>query len=172
MKNKVKTIEDVFINHLQQLFYTETMIKNELSQALQPCCPRLREEILEYTESSDNKLLKLERIFNYLMREPSSKKTLAVADLIEETSESLDPATPSHIGDIVLINTLRSINACKIAYYKTAYLYAVELELDTPADLLHQILKWEVECSKTLAKLAVEHFNNLSMHELSNIARH
>jgi ferritin-like metal-binding protein YciE len=51
------------------------------------------------------------------------------------------------------------MNAYKIAYYRSAYLIAVELELDTATDLLQQVLEWEIETSRDLALLAIEEFN-------------
>jgi ferritin-like metal-binding protein YciE len=166
MKNKIQTIEDAFVFQLQQLIYTESKIKEGLFQIPGTTSPRLKDEIREYGESSYSKLLKLERIFNYLMREPNGRKNLLVSQILQETTEALDLTSASPIKDIIIVNAFKSINACKVSCYKSAYIYSVELELDTPSDLLQQILEWEVNSGKALARIAIEEFNNLQLPEM------
>jgi ferritin-like metal-binding protein YciE len=72
----------------------------------------------------------------------------------------LSATTSPHLRDILAIGCLQNINAYKIAGYRSAYMFAVEMELDTPTDLLQQILEWEIDSSKTLSALAIEEFNN------------
>ena len=161
MKTKINSLNDALAFLLQELYYTETKLKEEFP----PCCSeitsrKIRSEIENYTGSADNKMLKLERVFNYLMKEPISRKNDVVNALLNETHQVLSATTSTHLRDILSIGCLQNINAYKIAGYRSAYMFAVEMELDTATDLLQQILEWEIDSSKSLSALAIEEFNN------------
>lgn len=161
MKTKINSLNDALAFLLQGLYFTETRLKEEFPS----CCSeitsgKIRSEIERYTGTADSKMLKLERVFNYLMTEPLTRKNDAIKDLMNETHQILSATTSPHLRDILAIGCLQNINAYKIAGYRSAYMFAVEMELDTPADLLQQILEWEIDSSKTFSALAIEEFNN------------
>jgi len=45
---------------------------------------------------------------------------------------------------------------------------AVELQMDTPADLIQQILEWELNTCKSLGGLSIREFNNIEDLTISN----
>jgi hypothetical protein len=81
--------------------------------------------------------------------------------MIDETQHLLTYATSPHLRDILMIGCIKNINAYKTAIYQMSYLIAVELEMDTPADLIQQILEWELSTCKSLAGLSIREFNNI-----------
>ena len=155
MKRNVTTLQQALVFLLQGLVYTE----NKLKQDLQPGCLALvslpiAEEMNNYSNASVNKLLKLHRVFNYLLCEPTPRKNEIVDSILIETNIMIDSAKTSFVRDIVAIGHLQQINAFKMAAYRTAYMLACELELDVAADLLQQILEWENEVNHRLQALA------------------
>jgi ferritin-like metal-binding protein YciE len=163
MKTKLCSIQDAFALQLQELLYIEKRIPAEFNT-----CRRhlnstgLRSEIEKYIANSENIILKLERIFNHLMQEPVIRKNEVIDAMMDEMHRLLAHATAPHLKDILMISCIQNINAYKIASYKTAYMFAVELQLDTASDLLQQILGWELATRETLADLTVEEFNKAS----------
>jgi ferritin-like metal-binding protein YciE len=120
-------------------------------------------EIQNYVESAEDKILKLERVFNYLMKEPLSRPNAAIIELVEETHQMLASNGSPHLRDILTIGCVQNINAYKIATYRSAYMFAVELELDTATDMLQQVLEWEMDANKALSALAIEEFNQTQL---------
>jgi ferritin-like metal-binding protein YciE len=162
MKTKINSLNDALAFLLQGLYFTEMKLKEEFPVCFREIASRkIRSEINSYTGNADNKLLKLERIFNYLMKEPLTRKNEVINQLMTETQYMLASTTSSHLKDVLSIGCIQNINAYKIATYRSAYMIAVELELDTPTDLLQQILEWETETSKILLKLAIDEFNKV-----------
>lgn len=160
MKTKINSLNDALAFLLQGLYFTETKLKEEFPS----CCGKItstkvKREIEKYVESADDKMLKLERVFNYLMKEPLTRQNAAVTELMDETHQMLASNSPTHLRDILTIGCVQNINAYKIANYRSAYMFAVEMELDTATDMLQQILEWEMETSKVLSALAIEEFN-------------
>jgi ferritin-like metal-binding protein YciE len=160
MKDRVGNIEEAFAFQLQRLYYTEYKIKD----ALQHCCAHvfskaLRKHVVDYLDETDSKILKLERIFNYILKEPVPLKNETINHLLEETNEVLSLTQSASLKDLLVINVLKDLTAYKISNYRNVYIYSVELELDTPTDLLQQVLEWELDTSKALSGLMLREFN-------------
>lgn len=161
MKTKINSLDDALTYLMQGLYYTE----ERLIQDIDSCCSNInshavKREIEKYKSSSQNKLLKLERIFNYLMKEPLSRKNEVTIKLLEETRNMLAASAGSNLRDQLAIACIQNINAYKVTTYRTAYMYAIELDLDNVADIIQQIIEWETADSKVLNDLAIECFNN------------
>src|SRR5690349_20306330 len=112
MKTEINSLTDALGFLLQGLYFTETKLKDEFPS----CCakitsPRIKAETSDYTASADNKMLKLERVFNYLMKDPLPRKNHAINDLIAETHEMLASISSTHLKDILTIGCIQNINA-------------------------------------------------------------
>lgn len=163
MKRTINTLQEALVDQLQGLFYAETKVKDEFQICKQQISsPELKAEIQMYVGDADYKLQKLDRIFNYLMKEPAPRKNGVIIKMIDETHRLLNYTSSPHLRDVLMVGCIQNVNAYKIASYKTAYLFAVELELDTAADLVQQILEWELATSKTLARLSIHEFNKVN----------
>jgi ferritin-like metal-binding protein YciE len=170
MKTKIQTIEDAFVFYLQQLIFGESRIREGLfTNSFSITSAKVKHEIKEYEDSSYSKLLKLERVFNYLMREPFGTRNQFINQILLETTEALAFANKPQVKDILVITAFKNINAWKVSNYKNAYIFSVELELDTPSDLLQEILEWELGTGKILSRLAIEEFNNMALPELKGL---
>ena len=160
MKTKINSINDALAFMLQGLYFTETRVKEAFpSYCNAVSSPEIKVEISSYMTSCNDKLLKIERIFNYLLTERVSRTNDVINELIIETHQMLASTTSSHLRDVLTIGSVQNINAYKISGYRSAYMFAVALELDTVTDLLQQILEWEIETSKVLYELSIVEFN-------------
>lgn len=157
---KLKTLEDALKYQLQGLYFTEKKVQEEFAE----CRPLItsgdiRTELTKYIESADSKLLKLERIFNYVLENDLERKNEVISQMLDETHNLVTLASSAQLRDILMITCAQTINAYKTASYRTAYLLAMELELDTAADLLHEIIGWELQTGEMLSTLVIEEFN-------------
>jgi len=159
MKTSIHSTHDAIAILLQGLYYTEITLRDTLPGCFSAIASTpIRDEFKKYSESAANKLLKVERVFNYLMTEPLSRKNESIHQLVIEMHYVLKGTTSAHLRDILGIGYIQNINTYKVSSYRSAYLFAVELELDTVTDLLQQVLEWEVEASKGLSQLAFDEF--------------
>lgn len=160
MKTKINTIQDALAYQIKGLLFAEIKVRTEFKACKrQITSAEVKSEVEKYINSTENKLLKLERMFNYLMQEPTSRKNAVILKLLEETQHMLANTPSAHLKDILMVACIQNVNVYKIASYRTAYLFAVELELDAVADLVQQILDWETETGKNLASLSIHEFN-------------
>lgn len=159
MKNVIVKLEDILSLELQCLNDGEKILKEEIKTILPFTeSETLKSILMKYAESSDHKRLKLERMFSYLMEEPSSKANTVMSKLLEETLLRARHSLTEKIKNLALISGFQLINHYKIAAYKTALMYSLELELDTVADLLHQIIEWERKTERELTELSNKTF--------------
>ncbi len=164
MKKTIHTIQDALAFQIQGLI----SIEKEIDHAIQSCSEyagsvKVKTVLREYATCAFDKILKLERIFNYLMEEPVFRKNEIFHKHMDETHLLLSCTATAHLKDIMLITCMQSINAQKISSYKRAYLFAAELEMDTASELLQQILEWELETEKVFSVLAIEEFNKIQL---------
>jgi len=116
----------------------------------------LQNEIEKYIEQSSNKIIKLERIFNYLMEEPGGNSNNIVASMLEEIETNVKKASLPRLRDLMLTSSFLAMNQYKLGIYSCAEVISLELEVETVSDLLMEIVNWEKETSKCLSKLTME----------------
>ncbi|MBT1686455.1 DUF892 family protein [Dawidia soli] len=163
MDKTIKTLQDALTYQVQGLLYAEQKIR----EAFQSCNHHLESEdvkhaLEDYADNAGNVSIKLDRIFNYLLIEPIARKNEVILKMIEETQFLLTYAARPHLKDILMVGCMKNINAYKTVNLRNCYLMAVELELDTVADLLQQMLEWELATGKRLAALSIHEFNKLN----------
>jgi len=168
MKKAITKLEDALALELQSLYDGEMSLKEKIEEANRDTdCIELKEILKKYAESSDHKRLKLDRMFSYLMVEPSSQGSTIIGKLLDETVQRAKHTLSDKIKTPILISGFQQVNHFKIASYKTALQYALEVDLDTVADLLQQVIEWERKTEKALADLCVKEFNKCSVADPS-----
>lgn len=156
---KVVRLEDALVLELNDLYQTEKKLQEAIPICLtQATSTSLQSEMQKYWASSSDKLLKMERVFSYLMTEPSGKKNMVINSLLSKTHQMFELSTGT-LRDVLLVSCLRTICYYKIAGYETATALAEELGLETPCLLLDQALSWEKETDKALSKIAMQEVN-------------
>ena len=157
---KIIDLNGALAYQANQLFKAEKQLRDGLATCLaHVSSDRLSDEISKYVQSIDDKALKLERVFNYLLEEPSSKLNKVVGAMIEETHHVLELASSDAIRDAILISCLRSMISYKTAGYRNARIFALELELEVVSGILEDIIEWEQAADAGLTNLAVNEVN-------------
>ena len=162
MRTTIHSIQEALASQLQGLNYIELKVSNELKHCLAHITSdKVKNEINKYVCEGESKLQRLERIFDYLMVEPPTRRNEVVTKMLSETYQMLTYKSSPHLKDMLIVRCLQNINAYKISGYRTAYLFAVEIELDSVTDLLQPILESELETETILTTLAIEEFNEM-----------
>jgi len=125
----------------------------------------LKEEIIKYAEISDLKVIKLERVFNYMLAEPGGRKCRVAEELINDTHKMIKNTQSENVRDALLIACIQNMVHYKIAGYGTAVAFARKLDLDTGIEILEEILKWEKSADLSLTKIALGEVNDKAVKE-------
>jgi len=160
MKQELNSLQDAARYQLQRLYGIETRMREEFEVcATNVTSQEVQKEIRKYNEIVDSKLLKLERALSYLSEVPKVRDIRLISDLIAETHYLMDRTSSHYLRNILMISCLQNINSLKTSAYRAAYLFLVELELDTAADSIQEILNWELKTQDTLKDLLITEFN-------------
>jgi ferritin-like metal-binding protein YciE len=163
MKIQLSNLTDTLCYEIEGLYYAE----EKLSEAIASCYSEassmeLHRLLVNYERESEHRMLRMQRVFNYLMKEPTHRKDTVVNAMIQKTQMLMNSMMTAHMKDIISINCMEVINCYKITSYKIAYQLATELQLDTVCDLLQQSLEEELDVKRHLSLLSITEFNKLA----------
>ena len=156
-KKYLTTLNDVLAYQLSGMYDAELRLRVEVPS----CCSctsfiHLQNEIEKYIEQSSNKITKLERIFNYLMEEPTGHHNSIIEKMLEDINSVIRHASSPRLRDVMVTSSLLAINHYKLGVYSCCQLMAHELEVETVSDLLAEIVNWEKETNRSLSRIALE----------------
>lgn len=150
-----KTIHDLFIEELQDIYSAEQQIVKALpglvAAAFSPFLKRAFETHLKETKGQ---VVRLEKIFRLLGTPKKAKFCKGAKGLIEECVEVVHDFKKSPVRDAALISKAQRIEHYEISAYGTLRTLAEELDYDVVADLFDENLTEEANADKLLTKLA------------------
>lgn len=163
MKTELNSLQDAARYQLQGLYAMEMKMKQEFDA----CCAMIssasvQSEVKKYQELANSKLLKLERALSYLCVTPKEKESPIIKDMVAETHYLMDCTSSPHLRNVLMISCFQNINALKASAYRVAYMFLLVLELETAADLMQQVLDWELETQTALKAISITEFNKFN----------
>lgn len=159
MKKSLQNLRDALTCLSNQFYQTETKLQETIAGCLDHISsPLLRQEIEKYGESSNDKITKLERTFNYLMQEPEPQCDEAMEKMLENVFQVITH-TSDTLRDAMIVNSFQQICHHKIAGFGTARAMALEMELEVVGDLFTDMLLWEKEADRALTCIALSETN-------------
>ncbi|MDN3690250.1 ferritin-like domain-containing protein [Cyclobacterium jeungdonense] len=160
MKKALSNLQEALGYQLKNLYDAEKKIQKALPECSEKATsPRLQKELKNYLESTFDKINKLERVFNYLMDSPTGRENLIMDKMLEDTHHILKISSSDELRDVLITSCLQNIIHYKIAGYGSAHAMAMELDLRTVTDLLHEVLMWEKQSDQVLTSIAVKELN-------------
>lgn len=154
---ELTSVNEFLAFHLEGMYDGEKKLQHQLPTISQGVRHKeLKEEIDKYVARAAEKRSKLKRVFSYLLVPPFKRKNKVIDSLFKEAHEALQHASGDTVHDAVITACVQSINHYNIANYSTALAFAVELNLEVVADLLHEILEWEKKTDIIMRKIVFE----------------
>jgi len=152
---KIKTMEELFVDELNDLYDAEKQIIKALPKMAKAASSEdLREAFQEHLDVTKRQVERLETIFSKLDDKPSGKKCAGMQGLIEEGQELISEGDESPVLDAGLIAAAQKVEHYEIAGYGTARTHAELLGNREAARLLEQTLQEEKRTDEKLTELA------------------
>lgn len=154
---QLTTLNDILAYQLRGMYDAEQKLGTEVP----PCCScanfiHLQKEIKKYIEQASYKIIKLERIFNYLMAEPTGHHNPIIDKMLKDINSIAASVESPRLRDVMVTSSLLAINHYKMGVYSCCQLIALEMEVETVSDLLAEIVNWERETNRALSRIALE----------------
>jgi ferritin-like metal-binding protein YciE len=160
MAAKEKTLNDLFLMSLKDMYYAEKQILRALPKMAKAAeSEELREAFLTHRDETQGQIERLEQVFEMLGKKASGKTCEAMQGIIAEGQEVMDDFADSEALDAGLVAAAQSVEHYEISRYGTLKTWARELGMDDAVDLLDEILEEEKKTDQLLTELAEARVN-------------
>jgi ferritin-like metal-binding protein YciE len=160
MPAKEKTLEDLFLTGLKDLYYTEKQILRALPKMAKVAeSDELRQAFETHREETEGQVERLERVFEIMGKKAQSKTCPAIQGIIEEGKEVMEDFADSEALDAGLLAAAQSVEHYEISRYGTLRTWAQELGMKDAVRLLEQTLDEEKKTDQLLTELAEARVN-------------
>jgi ferritin-like metal-binding protein YciE len=156
----LKTIEDLFIHGLKDIYYAEKkLVQNLPKMAKKAESPELAQAIEQHFAETEKQVSRLEKVFRLCEMEPKGKRCPGIEGLLEEAKEIMTEAKEPEVRDAGMLAAAQSVEHYEISRYGTLIAWAEELGMTEAVSLLEQTLQEEKNADRLLSQLAEGQLN-------------
>ena len=155
-----KTLDDLFLDTLKDIYYAEKQIVKTLPKmAKAATSPALKAGFEQHLEETEGHVERLEQVFELLGKPARGKTCDAILGIIEEGKSIMDEYKGTVALDAGLVSAAQAVEHYEIARYGTLKTWALQLGMREAAGLLDATLKEEEATDKKLSQLAIGDVN-------------
>ena len=152
----IKTMEDLFVHGLQDVYYAENQITKALPKMIDKATNRdLATGLKAHLEETQNQIARLQKVFGKLGKEPSGTDCPAIDGLIKEADETAGEVEDKTVLDAAIIANAQAVEHYEIARYGTLIAWAEELGHDDIVRFLTTNLNEEKAANTKLNTVAL-----------------
>ena len=151
----IKSMEDLFIHTLQDVYYAENQIVKALPKMIDKATNRqLSAGLRSHLKETEGQVKRLEQVFERLGKEPKGVDCPAIDGLIKEADEVVGEVEDSKVLDAAIVGSAQAVEHYEMSRYGTLIAWAKEIGYDNVVSLLNANLKEEKAADKKLTTLA------------------
>ena len=155
MPAKSKTLEDLFLTGLKDIYSAEKLILRALPKMAKAAeSEELRNAFQTHRDETQVQVERLEQVFEQIGKRPSGKTCEAIQGIIAEGQEVMEDFAESEALDAGLLAAAQSVEHYEISRYGTLAAWAKELGMRDAVRLLEQTLQEEKKTDALLTKIA------------------
>ena len=156
----IKTLDDLFVHTLQDIYYAESQITKALSTMIEKATdPQLRQGFETHLRETENQIRRLEQVFQMHGQSPKGVDCPAIDGIIEEANDTAGEIADKEVLDAALLASAQAVEHYEITRYGTLIAWAERLGREDCARVLQQNLEEEKATDKKLTALAESKVN-------------
>ena len=156
----IKTMEDLFLHVMQDVYYTEKQILKALPDMIEKATNReLTKAFRNHLEETEKHVQRLERAFELIGESAKATSCPAIDGIIKEANEIAGDVADKKVLDAALIAAAQAVEHYEITRYGTLIAWGEELGRDAPVRLLSTTLNEEKAADKQLTAIAERKVN-------------
>ena len=156
----IKTLNDLFMHGLQDLYYAENQIAKSLPDMIEKATnPQLRAGFEKHLKETQGQIKRLEQVFRLLDAEAKGDKCPAIDGILKEGSDLAGEIDDDDVMNVGLIAAAQAVEHYEITRYGTLVQWAKQLGRSDCASVLQQNLHEEKATDKKLTELAESKVN-------------
>lgn len=162
----MKTLEDLFLDSLADMYYAEHQLTKALPKMAKAATHQhLRAAFEAHLTETEGHVQKLEEVFEAFGKKPKSKKCPAILGIINEADEIASENKKSPTINAALIFAGQKAEHYEIASYGGLRNWAKLLGNEAAAGLIEEIMEEEKAADAKLTALADEHCNESARNQ-------
>ena len=152
---KMRTLEDLFVDELKDVYDAERRITKALPKMIKAASSEeLSSAFEEHLQQTEEHIARLDRIFESMDKAAGRKTCQAMVGLLEEGQALMEEDASDSVMDAALIAAAQKVEHYEIATYGCLRDWAQLLGNDEVARMLQQTLDEEGETDKKLTEIA------------------
>jgi ferritin-like metal-binding protein YciE len=156
----IKTMEDLYLHVLQDLYYAENQIKKALPDMIEKATNReLTAAFKAHLAETESQIGRLEQAFQLLGKEPKGTSCPAIDGIIKEANEVAGECDDKKVLDAALVAAAQAVEHYEITRYGTLISWSEELGREAIAKLLNTSLNEEKAADKKLTSIGEKKVN-------------
>ncbi|HEY4987817.1 MAG TPA: ferritin-like domain-containing protein [Bradyrhizobium sp.] len=156
----IKTMNDLFVHQLQDIYYAENQLVKALPKMAEKATdPQLKQGFLTHLNETRTHVQRLEQVFQMLRTEVKAVDCPAIDGIIEEAEEVAGEVADKAVLDAALINAAQAAEHYEITRYGSLVAWAKQLGRNDCATVLQKTLEEEKETDKKLTMIAESKVN-------------
>jgi ferritin-like metal-binding protein YciE len=156
----IKTMNDLFVHQLQDIYYAEKQLVKALPKMAEKATEKqLKQGFLSHLDETKTHVQRLEEVFRMHGAEAKAVNCPAIDGIIQEADEVEGEVEDKAVLDAALINAAQAAEHYEITRYGSLIAWARQLGRDDCAGVLQKTLGEEKAADKKLTKLAESKVN-------------
>jgi ferritin-like metal-binding protein YciE len=156
----VKTMEDLFLHTLKDIYYAEKLIYRSLPKMMkQASSPELKQAFEKHRQETEGQIERLEQIFEECEVAARGVRCEAMDGIIAEAKDIMEEVEDDQVRDAGMLAAAQTVEHYEISRYGTMVAWANQLGMKNAAKLLQQTLDEEKKTDKLLSELALKQVN-------------
>ncbi len=151
----IKTLNDLFLHTLQDIYYAEQQIVKNLPTMLEKASnPQLRNAFQAHLSETRAQVTRLEQVFERLGTPAKGVTCPAIDGILTEAKELISDCADAEVCDAAMLSAAQAVEHYEIARYGTLIAFARQLGRSDCAQILGQTLAEEKSADQKLTVIA------------------
>ncbi|WP_460451981.1 YciE/YciF ferroxidase family protein [Alsobacter sp. SYSU BS001988] len=160
MAAKQKTMDDLFLETLKDIYYAEKQILRNLPKMAKAAkTSELKQAFEQHRDETEHQVERLDQIFEMLGKPARGKTCQAIVGIVEESQEVMEDFKDSDALDAGILAAAQAVEHYEISRYGTLKTWAAQLGMNDAVKLLDETLQEEKKTDALLSKLADQAVN-------------
>ena len=156
----IKTLDDLFVHTLQDIYYAENQITKALPKMISLATnAQLKKGFETHLKETENQIKRLEQVFQMHGQEVKGTTCAAMDGILAEAKEILGDVSDQDVIDAAIISSAQAVEHYEITRYGTLIAFAKQLGRHDCASVLQQNLDEEYAADKKLTAVAETRVN-------------
>jgi ferritin-like metal-binding protein YciE len=156
----IKTLDDLFLHQLQDIYYAEQQITKALPKMISKATDqKLKQGFEMHLHETEGQIKRLERVFEMHGNKPKAVDCPAIDGIIKEANETAGEISDKEVLDAALVASAQAVEHYEITKYGTLIAWAKRLGRDDCASVLQQTLDEEKATDQKLTAMAESKIN-------------